>query len=54
MSAEELVAKLVPYLSWNILPLFASFDPNEFVGFGCAACDWDEVVHLLGDELKVK
>ena len=51
MSVEELVAKLVPYLSWNFIPLFASFDPNDFVGFGFVVCDWDEVVRLLGEEL---
>ena len=45
---------LVPYLSWNFIPLFASFDPNEFVGFRFAICDWDEVVCLLGEKLKVK
>ena len=44
---------LVPYLSWNFLPLFASSNRDEFVGFGFAIHDQDEVVHLLGEKLKV-
>ena len=44
---------LVPYLSWNFLPLFASSNRDKFVGFGFAIYDQDEVVHLLGEKLKV-